>query len=244
MSRSKNFEPIKFTKRALLASSVAAGSLGLAAFMGEGAAHASGPDMSYLVTSSAKKIVHDYLEFKHDPAIAYATTTGPETSINVTLPSVYGSYVLSATVSSLVNINPNTVSNVSIASYFPSYAKINGSNIAGYYNLTLAGGKVMEADALYVNQAETKYLNIIDMPKSYGTYNQPGSANITAIEYKAPFGFDPHEVGRLNTNSAQRQIDANVIGYTMDNLISEASVGMPIDGGTITPILPLASNFK
>lgn len=241
MSQSKNFEKSKSIKGSLSAV-IMLGSLGLTSLIGETAAHASGPDMPFLVTNSAKKIVNLYEKFKTDPAIADATTIDGETSVSIVLPSVYGSYLLSATVSSLVNVNEKTVSNISVDATFPErYSKTKPLE-AAYYDLNLTNGQVTEAVARYVNPDGTKVLGLDDQPKS-SIDGQPQIGNIIADVTKDVVPLEQHTFVALKANIIQRESDANIIGYTIDNLIAEAKIGAPISGDTVAPPIPLAGNF-
>ena len=245
MTKSNVFEQSKNARKILLASAVFLGSLGITGTLKEQKASASGPDMSNLVTESAKKIVNFYDLNKNNPKIVDATTlTNHDTGIELYLSSKYGSYILSTIVSSTVDVNPNTVSLVEVVAVLPGSKTALPKELA-FYRLNQKNGRVTEAEADYVNKADTEFLFIDDKPKSYGTYNQPGLAAIEADEFKG--ASIPEKAGRgvaLNTDNQQKLGDANVIAYTMVNMISNAEAALPINSDTIAPPLSLAGNFR
>jgi len=246
MTKSNVFEQSKNLRKILLASAVFLGSLGITSTLKEQKASASGPDMSNLVTESAKKIVNFYDLNKNDSKIVNARTlANHDTDIQLYLSSKYGSYILSTIVSSTVNVNQNTVSRIQVIADLPGSKTALPKELA-FYRLNLKNGRVTEAEADYVNKTDTEFLFVDDKPMSYGIYNQPGLAVIEADEFMG--ASIPEKGGRgltLNTDNQQELGDANAIAYTIDYiLIDHAEAGLPINSDTIAPPLPLAGNFS
>ena len=245
MTKSKNFEPIKFAKRSIMGLSMAVGSLGMAASIDQGVAHASGPDMSYLVEQDGTGIINILESDQFNPANAKDSFVNGVNHIRITLASKYGRFVLSETVPSLNVVNEDSIKQIQVEAFFPTKNPSSKPLEAADYTLDFKNGEVSDAYATYVNTDDTELINVNYVPiLSKEIYGDPTSGKITADEYDLSKPLDMSTPKTLKTNFTENVSDVNFIGITIGTLILDATGKKVVDGTTVAPVEPLAGNIS